>query len=313
MPTPRRVLPALVLGLAAGLTASAVPALADPAPPPTARGLPEVHPSLNPNLVAYYDFEHPTPQDPAREQDQGFSGTDLELINGGAAMRVADGAYGGSDTSLQLQQVNPTVAGNDDWKAGVYAASGVSSLRAFNGVKGTTVMGWFKMTGQNPTPGYNAMGLAGVLSGDSDGHNVRALLELISVNGELRLVALGRRIDGGNSSTFAASQDWQELLPDGEWVHLAATFDYTTGEMALYRNGKPLDGFYTNDPVERWNVDGSGTSETDPRGIKIGGSFPQNGSERNPCNCRMDALMFHDHAATPQEVSDQYKRFTRGR
>ncbi len=25
-------------------------------------------------------------------------------------------------------------------------------------------MGWFKMTGQNPTAGYNAIGLAGLLS-----------------------------------------------------------------------------------------------------------------------------------------------------
>ncbi len=115
-------------------------------------------------------------------------------------------------------------------------------------------MGWFKMTGTNPslnstTPApndrFNAIGLAGVLSGNSDGHGVRALLELINVNGELRLVALGRRIDEGASQTFAASQDWQRMLPQGQWVHLAATFDYTTGEMALYKNGQPLDGFYT--------------------------------------------------------------------
>ena len=114
-------------------------------------------------------------------------------------------------------------------------------------------MGWVKMTGSHPalnsnTPApddrYNAVGLAGLLSGNSDGHGVRALLELITVNGELRLVALGRRLDTGASQTFAASQDWQKLLPQGQWVHLAATFDYTTGDMALYRNGKPLDGFY---------------------------------------------------------------------
>ena len=171
-------------------------------------------------------------------------------------------------------------------------------------------MGWFKMTGQNPTPGYNAIGLAGVLSGNSDGHGVRALLELIQVNGELKLVALGRRIDTGASQTFAASRDWRELLPDDEWVHLAATFDYTTGDMALYRNGQPLEGFYTNsgDP---WQVDGSGTSDTDPRGIKIGGSFPQDGSKRNPCNCRMDTLMFLDDSLRANEVKRQYARFLR--
>ena len=43
-------------------------------------------------------------------------------------------------------------------------------------------------------------------------------------------------------------------------MHLTATFDYTTGKMALYRNGEPLDGFYTTagDP---WQVDGTGTVE----------------------------------------------------
>lgn len=321
MPSPQLRLPAIVAVLVASLAASAVPAQADPVPPPAAGGLPEVHPSLNPNLVAYYDFEHPAPEDPAREQDQGFSGTDISLINGGTEMRVADGAYARSRTAMQIQQVNPTVAGNDDWKAGVYSASGVPSLHAFNGVKGTTVMGWFKMTGQNPSPNsnstnpddfYGAIGLAGVLSGDSNGHHVRALLELINVNGEMRLVALGRRIDGGNSQTFAASQDWRTLLPDGEWVFLAATFDFNKGTMALYRNGEPLDGFYTrsDDP---WEVAGSGphySSPTDPRGIKIGGSFPQNTRETNPCNCRMDSLMFLDRAVTAYEIRQQYRLTT---
>lgn len=89
------------------------------------------------------------------------------------------------------------------------------------------------------------------------------------------------QIDGGLSQTFAASEDWRTLLPEGEWVHLAATFDYTTGEMALYRNGEPLDGCYTrvDDP---WQVNGEGSSPTSPRGIKIGGSFPQDTLEATP-------------------------------
>ncbi|MGH3645814.1 MAG: LamG-like jellyroll fold domain-containing protein [Micromonosporaceae bacterium] len=283
--------------------------------------MPEVHPSLNPNLVAYYDFEHPVPGNPAQEQDQGFSGTDLNLINGGAEMRVPDGAHRRSATSMQIQQINPTVAGNDDWKAGVYSETGVPTLNAFNRVKGTTVMGWFKMTGQNPSPNsnssnpddfYGAIGLAGVLSGDSNGHHVRALLELINVDGKLHLVALGRRIDGGNSQTFAAREDWRTLLPNDQWVFLAATFDFNKGTMALYRDGVSLDGFYTrsDDP---WDVSGPGphyTSATDPRGIKIGGSFPQNTRETNPCNCRMDSLMFLDRAVTPYEIRQQYRRAT---
>jgi hypothetical protein len=268
----------------------------------------EVEPSLRDDLVASYDFEHPFARDDSREFDQGSSRTLLRLINGVEDMRVDDSAYPGSLNSLQLHSAAESPSGTP-WKAGVWDAGGADSLRPFNGAKGITIMGWVKMTGTNPTAGYNAIGLVGILSGDSDGHAVRALLELIQVNGELRLVALGRRIDGGASQTFAASQDWEELLPQGEWVHLAATFDYTTGEMALYRNGAPLDGFYTN-PGDPWRVDGTGTTATDPRGIKIGGSFPQDGSERNPCNCRMDALMFFDTELSAAEAHRQYQRLT---
>lgn len=273
---------------------------------------PGVVPSLARNLVAYYDFEHPA-SGGAVERDQGRSGTDLRVLNG--APRVRDGLR----HALQTGQ-NSDVASNDDWKAGVYSPTGVPSLRAFNAARQITVMGWFKTTGVNPSPNtvtedpsdyYNAVGLAGVLTGDSDGHAVRALLEVINVNGELKVVALGRRIDGGASQTFAASAPWQEVLPPGEWVHLAATFDYDTGEMALYRNGRALDGFYTvtGDP---WLLAGDPepdvTTASDPRGIKIGGSFPQNTVERNPCNCRMDELIFLDKVATPKEIALQSRR-----
>jgi glucose/arabinose dehydrogenase len=283
---------------------------------------PDVVPTLTPNLVAHYDFEHPVSGNPTQEEDQGFSGTSIDLVNGGAAMRVPDGAHSWSPSSMQAQQVNPTIAGNDDWKAGTYSPTGVPTLNAFNGVQGTTVMGWFKMTGENPSPNsntadpsdrYGAIGLAGVLSGDSDGHAVRALLELINVNGELRLVALGRRVDGSSSQTFAASEAWQTLLPRDEWVFLAATFDFDRGTMALYRNGKALPGFYVV-PGDPWGVAGPGphvTSATDPRGIKIGGSFPQNTRETNPCNCRMDSLMFLDRAVSAGDVLSQYRHVTR--
>ncbi|AKH85325.1 hypothetical protein AA958_27315 [Streptomyces sp. CNQ-509] len=282
------------------------------------RGAPVVLPSLGPDLVAYYDFGHPVRGNPALERDRGRSGTDIELVNGGAAMRVPDSAFPGAGSALQTAQVSPATAGNDDWKAGVYRPGGVPSMRAFNGVQSATVMGWFKMTGDNPSPNsntsdpddrYGAIGLAGVLSGTSDGHGVRALLELIEVNGELRLVALGRRVDEGSSQTFAAAEDWRRLLPPDEWVFLAATFDYSDGTMALFRNGERLDGFSTN-PGDPWQVGGPGehrASPTDPAGIKIGGSFPQKTREANPCNCRMDSLMFLDRELTGSQVRAQYR------
>ena len=284
---------------------------------------PDVLHSLARDLVAHYDFEHSVRGNPAWEDDQGFSGTDIELVNGGAAMRVRDGAFKHSKRSMQTRQVDPAVAGNDDWKAGIFSPTGVPSLNPFNAVRGTTVMGWFKVAGPGPSPNsntadpndlFNAIGLAGILSGDSDGHAVRALLELIQVEGTLRLVALARRVDGGASQTFAASEDWQTLLPLGKWVFLAATFDFDDGTMALYRNGRPLPGFTTiaGDP---WAVAGPPepdfTTATDPRGIKIGGSFPHNIEERNPCNCRMDSLMFLDRAVSREEVWRQYHLVTR--
>lgn len=278
----------------------------------------DVHPALTPYMVSHYDFERPWSRDV--ELDRGPSGTTIDLINGGSDMRVKDGAFDGSKRSIQLREADPA-NGQLPWKAGVYEddADGVESLSRFSSAKGITVMGWVKMTGDGPslntnTPDpndrYNAIGLAGVLSGNSDGHGVRALLELIDVNGELRLVALGRRVDTGASQTFAASEDWRTLLPQGEWVHIAATFNYTNGTMALYKNGKPIPGFYTrtDDP---WGNAAPGeevTSATNPRGIKIGGSFPQNGSERNPCNCRMDSLMFLDSSLTKLEVNQQFRR-----
>jgi len=286
-----------------------------------ARPLGDVLPTLQHNLVAHYDFEQPVTGKLFRERDRGFSGTEIDLINGGAAMRVKDGAHSKSTTSIQLQQIDPTLQGENDWKAGIYSATGVPTLHAFNAARGITLMGWVKMTGTNPslntetpdpTDFYNAIGLTGILTGDSEGHAVRALLEIINVNGELHLVALGRRIDGSASQTFAANEPWQQILPQNEWVFLAATFDFDTGAMALFKNGERLPGFYAvaGDP---WGVAGKGphpTSATDPRGIKIGGSFPQNTQERNPCNCRMDSLMYLDRVVLPIEIKAQYRLVT---
>jgi len=278
-------------------------------------------PNLASNLVCRYDFEHPVDSDPAREADLGWSGTAIHLVNGGADMRVADGAYPGSTQALQTRQVNPTTFGNDDWKAGVYEAGGLASISNFSAVAGISLLGWVKPTGDNPSPNsttasstdyYNGIGLFGVLAGTSEGHLVRALLEVVEVSGTLRLVALGRRIDGSSSLTLAATNEWPALLPNNTWTHLAATFDFDEGTMALYRNGVPLAATFSpgGDP---WGVGGGVepdlTSAAFPAGIKIGGSFPQNTQERNPFNGRFDDLMFFDRVLTPEEVAQQYASF----
>lgn len=271
---------------------------------------PFVLPDLAPNLVTHYDFDHPA-TDAKVELDQGLSGTDISLINGGVEQRVTDRAYPGAGRALQTQQMSPTTASNDDWKAGVYDASGVDSLDAFAGAEEVSVMGWFKPTGDHPAPNsntanpddvYNAIGLAGVLTGTSDGHAVRALLEVITVDGELKLVALGRRVDGAGSWTFAADLPWDEILKKGQWVHLAATFDFAGGEMKLYMNGEELAGRYT--ASNPWGA--GATSDTTPAGIKIGGSFPQNTREANPFHGRMDDVMLLDTVPTAAQVAAQY-------
>ncbi|MFS0853940.1 PQQ-dependent sugar dehydrogenase [Microbacterium sp. 179-I 3D4 NHS] len=271
---------------------------------------PFVLPELARNLVTHYDFDHPA-ADPKVELDQGLSGTDISLINGGVEQRVADRAYPGAGKALQTQQMSPTTASNDDWKAGVYDASGVDTLGDFAGAEEISVMGWFKPTGDhpalnsgtaNPDDVYNAIGLAGVLTGTSDGHAVRALLEVITVDGELKLVALGRRVDGAGSWTFAADLPWDEILKKGQWVHLAATFDFAGGEMKLFMNGAELAGEYTTS-----NPWGAGaTSDTAPAGIKIGGSFPQNTREANPFHGRMDDVMLLDTVPTAEQIAAQY-------
>ena len=113
--------------------------------PLAASSAPLVPPDLLPALVCASDFEHPAPDDATGELDQGPSGTTLRLVNGGAAMRVADGP--GDGHALQTRQIAPDSAGNDDWKAGVFARDGVPTLAAFAGAPGVTLSGWVKPDG----------------------------------------------------------------------------------------------------------------------------------------------------------------------
>lgn len=273
--------------------------------------------NLRTHLVCAFDFEHPAPDDPAIELDQGVSGTSLHLVNGGAAMRVADGARPGSLHSLQTRQISSDTAARDDWKAGCFDAAGVPTLARFRSARGITLMGWVKSTApalrpaldtSTPAPDdrFNAIGLFGLLHGRSDGHQVRALVELIRVEGRLSLIALGRRLDDGPGLFVAATEAPDALLPPDTWVHLAATFDYETGTVALYRNGLPLVTQPPSPAGDPWKLTDTalppGASPSTPAGIKIGGSFPQNTRERNPFDGRFDDLLFFDCALSAAEI-----------
>jgi hypothetical protein len=269
-----------------------------------------VLPSLSSRLICHYDFDHPVAGDADSETDLGLSGTALRLVNGGAAMRVEDSAYPTAGRSLQTQQVN--AAANDDWKAGVYNADGVATLDAFNAVGGITLMAWVKPMGPDSIADeFAAAGLAGLLSGTSDGHLVRALLEVIRFDDSVHLVALGRRDDGGDSLLLASDDDWETLAPRNAWTHIAATFNFDDGTIALYRNGDALPASYTSE-LDQWQLAGDPepdvSSASNPAGIKVGGSFPQNTQERNPFNGRLDDLMLFDRAVSAIEVEAQFAR-----
>lgn len=319
--TPLRPSLALLVFSLCNIAAFALPAAEAPRVPPVSL----VPRELEPALVCAYDFEHPSPDDAARELDRGLSGTALWLVNGGAAMRVPDDPRGGEGHALQTRQIAPDRAGDDDWKAGVFASGGVDSLAAFASAPGVTLAGWVKPDGPTLRPALNTttpapddryfgIGLFGVLHGRSDGHPVRALIELIPVEGSLRLIALGRRLDDGAAWVVAAEASPDELLPAGRWTHLAASFDYARGVCVLYRDGQPVKTLPTpsGDP---WALDGVTAearlaSPTAPTGLKIGGSHPQNTRERNPFDGRFDELLFFNRALDAAEIRALHRHAT---
>jgi hypothetical protein len=179
-----------------------------------------------------------------------------------------------------------------------------------------TLAGWFKPLGDvadNPSPNtntanpgdrYNAFGLFGHLNGDEggatiDGHTVRALIEVI----DGKVTALGRRLDTQTASGRRASVDsWYDVMPPETWTHLAASFDFDSGEIVLYKNGVLLEAGETNVAAWQLTPDKDRTSATNSGGVKIGGSFPNNLREQNPFNGRVDELMAFDKVLSPREV-----------
>jgi Concanavalin A-like lectin/glucanases superfamily len=276
--------------------------------------------SLQPFLVDHYTFDNPLNADPLAtvELDLGSDATNIQLLNG--APRVADGAWWGSQYSLETGQKD--TGPNDDWKAGVmFSSSAESTLAGTNHVTGVTIMGWFKPLGDvtsNPSPNtetenpddfYNAFGLAGLLRGDEDmtgldGHTVRALLEVI----DGKVTGLGRRLDDqSGSGDRASSDDWNVVMPPGVWTHLAATFDFNRGRISLYKNGQSLAASGTSTGNWQTTSGTDYTSTSNAGGIKIAGSYPDNSREKNPFNGRLDELMFFNKTLSASEVAAQFQ------
>jgi hypothetical protein len=277
--------------------------------------------NLRPYLVNHFTFDNPLGGDihSSVEVDLGLDHTNINLVNG--APRVADGAWGGSQYSLQSGQIN--LLDNDDWKAGIqFSSSEESTLVGTKHVTGITLMGWFKPLGDesnNPSPNtntgfpfdrFNAFGLFGLLRGDenmedTDGHSVRALIEVIGGH----ITGLGRRLDDQpGSGTVRSVEDWDQVMTPEAWTHITATFHFDIGTVDLYKNGLPME--QENLDTFSWQSTGEEveyTSNTAAGGIKIGGSFPDNSEERNPFNGRIDELMAFNKWLSPAEVLAQYQ------
>jgi Concanavalin A-like lectin/glucanases superfamily len=202
----------------------------------------------------------------------------------------------------------------------MFPSSAASTLAGTNHVTGISIMGWFKPLGdadnnpspntntENPDDHFSAFGLAGFLRGDEDvdeldGHSVRALLEVI--NG--KVTGLGRRLDEQSGSGQRASvDDWEDVMPPGEWTHLCATFEFNRGRIMLYKNGQPLDTSFNSTGSWDTSPQIDYTSSSNAGGIKIGGSYPDDSQERNSFNGRIDELMFFNKTLTDQEVASQF-------
>lgn len=277
-------------------------------------------PELQEHLVCAYTFDRPERRNPALERDAGPAGLPLPLVNGGAAMRVPGGAHADSSHALQTRQISPLVAGHDDWKAGLHRPGGEPALAPFAAVRGLTLLGWVRPDSGRPLqPGlrsgtpdpddrYPAICLFGVLHGASDGHTVRGLIEILPHAGALRLIALGRRLDHGPSLLLAAEAAPDLILPPGRWTHLAATIDFETSTLVLYRNGEALPALplVTGEPAPSPDEPPRRADATTPTGLKIGGSHPNNSRERNSFDGRFDDLIFLNHPLSADQIRAQF-------
>jgi len=108
------------------------------------------------------------------------------------------------------------------------------------------------------------------------------------------------RVTSGHNGQWDFVED-NLPMPVDEWTHYAVTYDGTTGEMVLYRNGTEVDR--SLDPDD----DTSGFVLTE---INIGGYVIND--EVNPFGGLMDNVRLWDHARSPQEVSDNYQSCSDG-
>lgn len=231
--------------------------------------------SASGQLVNRYTFDHPVEGNPAREQDLGSDKTPIDVFNG--AQRVEGGAFPGSGLALQSKPIEGD--SNNDHKAGTYFSAGsegpgASTMKGTAKVTGISIMGWFKPT-QAPT---RTTSMTGILRGDEgaanpDPHAARALFEIENIGGGIRIVALARQRDTDQRRKIRSTRTIAEDLPTDQWSHIAATFNFDTGSITLFRNGELVPTIMTEQGS--WSLtDGTDTTSNTPAlGIKIGGQM----------------------------------------
>ena len=103
------------------------------------------------------------------------------------------------------------------------------------------------------------------------------------------------RVTAGHNGQWNFVED-TETMPVDEWTHYAVTYDGTTGEMTLFRNGIEVDR--SLDPEN----DTSGFVLTE---IYIGAFIF--GDEINPFGGLIDDVRLWDYVRTPEQISDNYQ------
>jgi hypothetical protein len=245
---------------------------------------------LQADLIHHYTFEESS----GSLVDQGTNNTPLTLLNG--TQRVAGGI---GPASLQSLQTGAVSGSGNDFKAGVFSSSGVSTLTGTSGISGLTYSAWV-----NPTSLSGTSTVAAILRGGSGTTNQARASFGVLADGSLRFG--GRKLDA--DSFQSAISTATGLVALNTWTHIAAVVNYdsanaTNGSVQLYVNGLPIA---TNALSGAWGT-GLTTSSTNSAGLAIGSNNPAAATDSEPFNGLIDNLRVYNTALDNAAILNLYQ------
>jgi hypothetical protein len=216
----------------------------------------------------------------------GSAGRDADYVPGGDPVpTVLRGQTEAAQAKFGPQSLNPVFANNPGMRL-QYKTNGVFNNAAgdtFALTAGTVEMWIYRFTGQNV---FNSLGLFGTWTGDSD------IRIQISGNGNLdaSMYNMPGFTDGwGVNSSQGAPGGVGDLIPQGEWSHIAWTWDFSTETSNLWVNGVDVSGAPSfagsYDQISDYNIPADPTFQI--------GSI-QNGSWALPADSGIGAAMYID-------------------